>query len=103
MANNLQDMEKLLCRSIEERRILIINYKDEPERLIEPYIYGKDVNGLKLSAYQISGYSGSGTVPEWKLFKVELINHVKQLDWKFTVRKTYNPDFEIVTKVFCKV
>lgn len=71
--------------------------------MVEPYVYGRDRYGLKLNAYQLSGYSLSGRVPEWKLFKVELINLIVQMDQKFTVRNTYNPDYEIIAEVVCKV
>ncbi len=103
MANNMQKMEDMICNSISKRELLKINYKGESERIIEPYIYGWDRNGLKLSAYQISGYSRSENIPKWRLFKVELINHMVQLDQQFKVRNTYNPDYEIITEVVCKV
>lgn len=96
-------MEDLICQSIRNRKLLKINYKEEPERIVEPYVYGWDRYGLKLNAYQISGYSNSRKVPGWKLFKVELINQMLQLKQQFSVRNTYNPDYKIVTEVVCKV
>lgn len=103
MVNNQLRMEGLICQSIRDKKLLKIHYRGGPERIIEPYVYGRDKYGLKLNAYQISGYSISGSIPEWRLFKVELINHIVVLDKKFTVRKTYNPDYEIVIEVICKV
>jgi hypothetical protein len=103
MVNNQLRMEELICKSISDKQLLKIHYMGGPERIVEPYVYGRDKYSLKLNAYQISGYSISGNIPEWRLFKVELINHMVKLDQKFTVRKTYNPEYEIVNEVICKV
>lgn len=103
MVNNQLRMEELICQSIRDKKLLKIHYRGGPERIVEPYVYGRDKYGLKLNAYQISGYSISGSIPEWRLFKVDLINHMVQLDQKFQVRRTYNPDYEIVTEVICMI
>ncbi len=103
MVNNQLRMEELICQSIRDKKLLKIHYRGGPERIVEPYVYGRDKYGLKLNAYQISGYSISGSIPEWRLFKVELINHIVVLDRKFVVRKTYDLEYEIVTEVICEI
>lgn len=103
MVNNQLRMEDLICQSIRDRKLLKIFYRGGPERIVEPYVYGRDRYGLKLNAYQVSGYSLSRTIPEWRMFKVELINHVLPFDLNFQVRDTYNPKYRIIKEVICKV
>jgi hypothetical protein len=103
MVEELIKMEDLICKSIKEKKLLEINYKEEFERIIEPHIYGLDKYGRKLSAYQISGFSLSGDVPNWKLFKVDLISHMVQLDRQFQLRSDYNPDYKLIPGVICKI
>lgn len=103
MDKNQLRMKDLICRSITERKLLKINYRRGPERIIEPYVYGRDSYGLKLNSYQVSGYSHSGKLSGWKLFKIELINYMVQQDQQFKVRDTYNPDYKIVNEVICKI
>ena len=103
MVDRIMQIEDKICRSIHDHKLLKITYKEDPERIIEPYAYGLNRHGRKLSAYQISGFSTSGNVPHWKLFKVELINRIEELDQQFKVRSNYNPDYKIIPGVICKI
>jgi len=42
-------MEGLICQSIRDKKLLKIHYRGGPERIIEPYVYGRDKYGLKLN------------------------------------------------------
>lgn len=97
-------METIICNSINHQKLLKIEYNKGPERIIEPYAYGMDRYGFKLSAYQISGYSKSGNVTGWKLFKNELIDCILVLDKHFQIRADYNPDDnQIIPVATCKI
>lgn len=97
-------METIICNSINQRKLLKIGYNKGPKRIIEPYAYGWDRYGFKLSAYQISGFSKSGDVPGWKLFKKELIDSIQMIDQYFQISHDYNPDDDkIIPEAICKI
>lgn len=62
-------MNQAICQAIEEMRLLEFTYRGH-HRVVEPHTHGIDRKGREsLSAYQVSGTSGSGGVPDWRLFR----------------------------------
>ena len=102
---SILEIEDIRCESINHKKRLKIHYKQDSERLIEPYLYGTDKKHYSplLSAYQISGFSFSGKVTDWKLFNIQNINSIKELDEHFQVRTDYNPGAYDFIKIICKI
>lgn len=88
-----QEIEDKICNSINNKKILKIQYKNDSLRLIEPYLYGIDKkhHSKLLSAYQISGFSSTGKNTGWKSFNIQNIKNIVELDEYFEIRHDYNP------------
>jgi len=97
-------MDKTICNAIKSKFRLKISYKDKI-RIIEPHAFGKDKNGiLKLRAYQIEGYSESKEPESWKLFFVDNILKISELNENFEVRTGYNKSGDSqIPKIICKI
>ena len=60
---------------------------------------------MKLSGYQIKGYSKSGQSEGWKLFRVYDIECLQILDKTFEkIREDYNPEgYPYISEVVCRI
>jgi hypothetical protein len=57
-----------IADAIRTRHLLTFNYHDH-YRVVEPHTYGKDQKGhTALRAYQTGGTSGSGRIPDFRIF-----------------------------------
>ena len=98
-------LKSIICEAIEGRKYLKFVYEGG-ERIVEPYLLGIDKKGkMKLSGYQIEGYSKSGQPEGWKLFRVYDIECLQLLDKTFEkVRKDYNPEgYPYISEVVCRI
>ena len=97
-------MNKDICSAIKTKRIITFYY-DGGLRRIEPYCHGVTKKGNEvLRAFQISGYSRSGSPIGWKLFSVSKISNLKILDETFhSIRRDYNPNDSVMSRIFCRV
>ena len=87
-------MQDIICKAIQERRIIQFQYGEQPVRTVEPHQIGcrPNYNDLELSAYHIEGYSESGNWPPWRTFKLAKIRNVKIAPpGTFSVRRGYVP------------
>jgi predicted DNA-binding transcriptional regulator YafY len=82
---------ELIKKAIGEKRLLRFNY-DNAQRIVEPHAVGYDnKNQLKMRAYQVGGFSSSGTIPDWRIYKVDEMSMVEVLDQFFeSARPGYN-------------
>ena len=95
------NIEEEIIFAIQNKKSLIVNYKNEPEnRIIEPHMLGLKNGNKNLSAYQSQGYSTSGEKTTWKYFHIKYI-HIIQEEKNFNIRKGYNPKPN--SKMFDKV
>lgn len=105
----MTDKIELITNAIADQKVLIIRYQNDPmTRTIEPHTLGYNRKGnLVLSAYQIDGYSSSGNFIAWKLFTVNEIQNIEQLEQKFDIRfkEGYNPNpsNKMFTRIIKKV
>jgi len=78
--------------AINSRRKLKINYKKTGDRIICPHVLYISATGKKIiDAYQLSGYSETDKLPEWKSFNVSDIDKVSVLKDTFDIVPAYNP------------
>lgn len=76
-------MNTTVIAAINNHNLLSFFYRGYP-RTVEPHTYGLTKNGdERLRAYQTSGQSESGKVPDWKIFKIEEMENVELLSGKF--------------------
>jgi hypothetical protein len=74
-----------LVTAIEQRKVVTFTYRGHPRR-VQPAAFG--VGGRHhretLHAYQVSGSSGSGDVPDWRNFNVAAIESLSVTDETFS-------------------
>lgn len=93
-------IKQALCEAIGQRRLVSFIYKSAP-RTAEPYILGYDDKGaLTLSAFQVSGGSGSG----FRTFPVEGMSFVTLTEHGFDgKRPQYNPRDRYFSRIICQI
>ena len=76
-----QQVNPLLRKAIEEKRLIRLRYKDR-ERIVEPHDYGIH-NGLaKVLGYQVAG-SSSHKLPSWRWMEEDLMLEIEVLNRRF--------------------
>jgi len=97
-------MNNDICSAIENKLVLNLYYGGG-NRKVEPFCYGVSKAGNEvLSAYQTSGYSGSGNYNGWKLFLISEIRNMEVTSEKFDGnRLKYNPNDSRMTTIHCHV
>lgn len=97
-------MKKIICEAIKGKKILTFYY-DGGKRRTEPYCYGRGKKGNDfLRAYQISGYSRSGSSQGWKLFDMSKLSSIIITDETFNkIRPKYKPKDPQMSKIYCKI
>jgi len=97
-------MDAQICRAIREREILRFYYHGGV-RKAEPFCYGCSTRGNDvLSAYQVEGYSASGSPSGWKLYKVAEMRQIRMTGEKFSgTRAGYNADNTGMVRTYCGI
>ena len=90
--------------AISQRQTLRIQYKDDSDRWVNPYVLGETTTGkVMLSAFQTNGASASGEDRGWKLFNVEEIRDMSLIYEWFEVREDYNAEDKVFKKVLNRI
>lgn len=97
-------MNVVICDAIRARRLLRFVY-DGYERIVEPHLYGVNTAGHEaLSAYLVSGWSGSEPEPGWRTYLISEMEGTAALAEGFAgVRGGYNPRDSRMTQLFCRL
>ena len=92
-------MNTKICWCIGNRDVITFNYKGHPRR-VEPYLLGYDKDGgLTLSAWQLSGGSGTG----WRNFHVSKISGIATTAYNFSqTRQGYNRYDSTMSQILCR-
>lgn len=89
-------MQQTICQAIAARNLIRFYYTGETDpgyRTVEPHMvaYTKDGN-LALSAWYVSGASGSMKGPGWRIYLLSAMSSVSALDQQFKgTRPGYQP------------
>lgn len=81
-------MESLIIAAIKEKKVVSFTYSGHT-RIVEPHVYGINEGARQLLGYQIGGSSSSGTIPEWRHFRISAMLNLQILDEFFPGRRTY--------------
>ena len=78
------DPHSLLIAAINNKQVIHFIY-DGLDRIVEPHDYGilKGESERKLLAYQLSGATSSGPLPDWRVFFVSRIKGLEVLGTHF--------------------
>jgi hypothetical protein len=82
VSNTLPSIHAALCDAINTRHLIGFMYQDKP-RIVEPHDYGMQNGQARLLSYQTGGQSGSGRLPNWRMFDVNKMSDFKVLDETF--------------------
>ena len=92
-----------LCDAIRLRHVVRFLYHGG-ERVVEPYVYGRDANGRELlRAFQLRGPSRSGETVGWKMFHVEDMTSVAVTFEAYAARSGYDPAEKVIVFMNCQV
>jgi predicted DNA-binding transcriptional regulator YafY len=98
-------MNQQICDAIRERRLVQFYYEGH-QRIVQPHAYGihKDTKNDVLRAYQIGGYSSSGNIPGWRLYKVSKISNIKITDKTFeNPAPGYRKNDSAMSYIYCQI
>jgi len=79
VSNPRPQIHDQLLQAISTRHQISFTYQGKP-RVAEPHDYGMQNGQARLLSYQIGGQSGSGRLPNWRMFDVNKISDFKVLD-----------------------
>lgn len=89
---NSVEMEIRLIDAINTRSELLINYKGDGERTVQPHaLYRRSDGRIFLDAVQTAGHSSSGDPVGWRQFELAEIASVSVLDSSFDLAEGYDP------------
>ena len=96
MENRAMSTTDALRDAINNLSVVTFSF-DGWNRVCEPYILGTQIGKdgeeeLFVEAYQVSGGSGSGGIPEWRTFLLDDIRGLVTTEKHFTPRSSFNPD-----------
>jgi len=93
-----------ICEAINNRQIVSFMYHNH-KRIVEPHLVGEKTNGIvELSAWQIGGYSESGSKPPWRNYILSDIINFYITDNNFTgTRPGYNRNDSTMQKIICRL
>ena len=83
-----------LAGAVARRRAVLLEYVKDGggARKCHPHVIFESSTGkLLLEAYQVSGYSSSGSVPGWRQFDLRHVESLTILDESFELAPGYNP------------
>jgi len=98
-------VNNLICQAIDSMRVIKFVYDGE-ERIVEPHAYGihKNTGNEVLCAFQVGGYSSSGTTPSWRLYDVSKVNNIEMTNEHFThPRLGYKVNDSRMSTIFCQI
>lgn len=98
-------MNNEICNAIENKNVIEFFYKGH-KRIVEPHCYGthKNTNNEIFRAYQVGGYSLSGSVPDWRLYIVSEMSGLIITDIQFeNPRHGYKKNDSEMSKIFCQL
>ncbi len=97
-------MRALVCQAIEQRKVIRFHY-DGGTRDVEPHVHGVGTDGVELlRGYQVSGFSRSGQVHGWKMFKLDAVRVMALTDRSFdSARIGYEPDDPMMSTIHCRL
>jgi predicted DNA-binding transcriptional regulator YafY len=75
-------LHKLLIQVITTRHQVSFVYQDKL-RIVEPHDYGLQNGSPRLLSYQTGGQSGSGQLPNWRMFEINKMSDFKILEERF--------------------
>lgn len=93
-----------ICEAIQNKSIVEFNY-DGFHRTVEPHCHGLTLKGNSaLRAYQTGGGSKSGSVPSWRMFKLDEATNIRVLKDTFTgPRSGYKKGDKGMSKIYCEL
>lgn len=80
-------MEGKIIAAVKAKKVLSFTY-DGLLRVVEPHVYGIQNGIAEVLGYQIRGSSSSGGLPNWRRFKLQLIQNLRLLDEEFPGRRS---------------
>lgn len=97
-------MDAAIIKAIQDRRILIFNYRGSP-REVEPHAYGVNTVGHEaLSCFQVAGSSSTGTPRDWKTLLVSEMSLLTMTDQTFPgPRPDYVRDSKMFTRIYAQL
>jgi len=76
-------IDRQIVDAIRGKRLIELVYKGKPNRVVEPHDYGIQHGVARLFAFQISGYSHSGSSSGWRWFDLRHITSLRVLEETF--------------------
>jgi predicted DNA-binding transcriptional regulator YafY len=87
----------LVLQALEERRVLRIVYATGGTRMVQPHAIVRKPDGSEqLEAFQVQGFTESGTEHGWKNFDLSRVQQVEVGEERFEPRR----DFKRVSSAF---
>jgi hypothetical protein len=101
-ADQITGSERLV-RAILARQVVTFLYRGLP-RMVEPHMLGLHEAGEPLLVgYQISGGSGAGELPGWRMFLTSEIDRVEVSDREFPgARPDFDPAAHAMVEIFAR-
>ncbi|MCK4668452.1 hypothetical protein KAU33_16990 [Candidatus Dependentiae bacterium] len=94
-----------ICEAIKSRKVIGFFYEGH-KRIVEPHCYGvhKDTGNEVLCAYQIEGYSLSGSKPPWRLYIISKMSRIVIINNNFEKPRTgYKKNDSRMSTIFCQL
>ena len=89
----MTDIHKEFVQAMQQFRMCILKDIQNKERLVEPYgIFISAHKKVMYCCYQLSGFSKSDEIPNWRNISVEDVKEVSISSRSFRKRKDFNPD-----------
>lgn len=82
VSNQRPEIHDRLMDAINTRHQVSFTYQGKA-RIVEPHDYGIQNHQARLLSYQIGGQSGSGHLPNWRMFDVNKMSDFKVLEETF--------------------
>lgn len=95
-------LKAILNDAISQKKTISFTY-DGLDRVVEPHHYGILKGTEQLHAYQVHGESKSGDLPEWRNFKLKMIDRIALNDTSFETEISYNPGNSKYYKIIKKI
>uniref|UniRef100_A0A6M3XH10 Uncharacterized protein n=1 Tax=viral metagenome TaxID=1070528 RepID=A0A6M3XH10_9ZZZZ len=92
------------CSAISGRNVVKFNYEGYT-RVVEPHLLGEKTSGsIALSAWQVEGYSESGSYPPWRNYTLDKITGFAHTGETFIgSRPGYNPNDKTMLRIICRI
>jgi len=95
-------MNNKVISAIKNKNVITFDYESE-SRTVEPHCYGLTTRENEaIRAYQIDGYSSSGTMG-WKLYDLSKADNIEILKETFDVRDGYRRGDKNMSRIFIEI